>query len=485
MPFRGRTAIGAALFAARLLGQSAVEEVAIHTHPYTPPSVVLRAESNLVEAGLTVRDARGHTVEGLKASDFEIFDNGVPQSITAFSELRSGPGDPAAPAARFVTFFFDDLHMGFPGPGGNFSLPFVKQAARAFAEKHLRPGDRVSIATTSGMEFLDFTDDARVFGAKIDKLNLRAHRSLSREEYQAESANTLAALQAAAQRLSVMRGARVLIFISAGFVIYTGAANDVQPEIDKVIDAAVRWNVAIPAIDAKGLSTMPGRLVAPMNRPLREISDGTGAHLFENSNDLVGSMELAANPEVTYSLGFAPAVRDGRFHALKIRFTSKRGESLEFRPGYFSNMDDALEKKRAARAAFDAAVLSNENLRGIPVAVSLAGGAPKDGAVPVSINVTVNLNGIQFVMDRGRHAQQLALLIALLDSSGAFVTGKESIIDLALSEAKLALLRRDGLKTVATIEAPPGVYQVRTVVREGVKGGLAASTVAVELRDRP
>jgi VWFA-related protein len=481
----GRAAICLALFAAHLFGQTTVEEVAIHTHPYTPPSLVLQAESNLVETGLTVRDAHGHAVAGLKASDFEVFDNGVPQTITAFSELRSSAGNAATPGARFVTFFFDDLHMGFPGPGGYFSLPFVKKAARDFAEKHLRPGDRISIATTSGMEFLDFTDDAKLFDAKISRLNLHAHRVLSREEYQAESVSTLAALQGAAQRLSGMRGARVLIFISAGFVIYTGVATDVQPEIDKVIDAAVRWNVTIPAIDAKALSTMPGGVMAAMNRPLWEISSGTGGHLFENSNDLVGSMELAANPEVTYSLGFTPGARDGRFHTLKIRFASKREGSLEFRPGYFSNKDEALEKKRAARASFDAAVLSKETLRGIPVKVSVEGEAPKDGAVPVSINVTLDLNGLQFVMDRGRHAQQLALLIALLDSSGGFVTGKESIVDLTLSEAKLALLRRDGLKTVATIQAAPGLYQVRTVVREGVKGGLAASTVAVELRDKP
>jgi hypothetical protein len=37
------------------------------------------------------------------------------------------------------------------------------------------------------------------------------------------------------------------------------------------------------------------------------------------------------------------------------------------------------------------------------------------------------------------------------------------------------------LKTVATLNAPAGVYQVRTVVREGMKGGLTASTTAVEL----
>ena len=57
-------------------------------------------------------------------------------------------------------------------------------------------------------------------------------------------------------------------------------------------------------------------------------------------------MELAAHPEVSYSLGFTPAQRDGEFHTLKIRFTSKRADSLEFRPGYLSRKDDDAKSRR-------------------------------------------------------------------------------------------------------------------------------------------
>jgi hypothetical protein len=61
-------------------------------------------------------------------------------------------------------------------------------------------------------------------------------------------------------------------------------------------------------------------------------------------------------------------------------------------------------------------------------------------------------------------------------------SGKESIMERALTDEKLAALKKDGLKTVATLNAPPGIYRVRTIVREGTKGSLAASTTAVELR---
>ena len=89
------------LFPLLLCAQKVEKEVVIRTHPYTPPSTILHAESNLVEAGLTVRDSRGRAVGGLHASDFEVLDNGVPKQITAFSELRPD-GKPNRPMTMFA-----------------------------------------------------------------------------------------------------------------------------------------------------------------------------------------------------------------------------------------------------------------------------------------------------------------------------------------------------------------------------------------------
>ena len=473
--------IASLIFCALLLrAQTPAQEVIIRTHPYTPPSTILQAESNLVEAGLIVRDSQGRPVGGLHASDFEVLDNGVSQQITAFSELRADakPAGPP-PEPKFVTFFFDDLHMG------KFDMPFVKQAARAFIAKSLKPPDRMSIATTSGAGNLDFTGDAKVFAEKLEHLNLHTHVIHSLDEYQADSVNTLAALGAAAKRLSEASGTRILLLMSSGFIIYMGAEHDVETEVQNAIDAAVRWNVVVHAIDAKGLTPNPNAW--RLRRPLAEITQGTGGHLFENTNDLAGSMELAANPQVTYVLAFNPGSRDGKFHTLKIRFKSKRGDSIQFRPGYFSRSDDS-EKALAARAPLDDAVFSKQTLHDVPATVALTGGQAKDGTdhgtIPVSIGVTVDLNRLQFTSANGRHMQQIVFLMTLLDVNGGFVTGKESIMDLALTDEKLASLKKDGLKTVATLNAPAGIYQVRTIVREGMKGGLTASTSAVELRGK-
>lgn len=423
-------------------------------------------------------------VAGLTESDFEIFDNGVPQKIVAFSALRSErKASSSEPSPRVSTFFFDDLHVGQPGPRGQFDLPFVKQAARQFAEKYLRPGDRISIATASGAGGADFTDNRQQFISAADRLNLHAPSMQSLAEYEALSQGTLYALRDAVKRLSELPGRRTLVWISAGFVIHIqlphDIPHDVQRDVDNVIDAAVHANVVIDAVDAKAVSSLP---TARANRPMKEITMGTGGHLFTNTNDLVGAMEQSVHPEVTYLLAFHPAARDGKFHTLNVKFTQKRrDETVEFRPGYLSRKDEDAEKRLAARSRMDEAVFSKETLDELPASVTVAGGQTKNGEIPVLVRVTVDVNRLQFAASHGRHAQQLVFLVSLLDSNGEFVSGKESIMDLELTDSKLTSMKQSGLTTFATLDAAPGVYQVRTIVREAMKGALAAMTAAVEL----
>jgi VWFA-related protein len=519
----------------------AQQEVVIHSHAYTPPSAILRSETTLVEADLTVRDSQGRTIPNLHASDFQVFDNGKPQVITAFSELRSDgkpatsapaaptekmpPAEIPPPAPKYVTFFLDDSHLSSP------AMLFVERAAHAFIAKGLKPTDWTSIVTATGVGDLDFTNDAKLFADKLDHLQSHtraevpskcgvgatdsfivlnnldvptieraivaaipcacggaetpgqcrakaiplaySNASAMWEQTQAESINSISALGFAAKKLSEVNGTRILVLTSSGFLIRSG-----EPAMEKFVDGAVRWNIVVHALDAGGLqSSTQGLLRQSLFwTPMEKVTDGTGGHFFKNTNDLAGAMDLAANPEVTYLLAFNPGPRDAKFHTLKIQFKSKRPESVQFRPGYFSPRDD---QKTSSRAAMDAAVFSRETLRELPAAVSL-----KPGDKSVSVTVAIDVGGLQFVVNNGRHVQQLVFLMTLLDLNGAFVTGKEAIMDLVLTDEKLASLLEEGLKAVATLNAPAGTYQLRAIVREGMKGALAASTLPVDLQAR-
>jgi VWFA-related protein len=532
-----------------LHAQTPVQEVVIRTHSYVPPSTILRADSNLVETGLSVRDARGHPVAGLHASDFEVLDNGVPQQITAFSELRSASSPPApatssatpsetAPSIaapplqpKFVTFFFDDFHVATG------SMLFVKQGARAFIAKGIQPSDHLSIVTASGQGDLDFTTDAKVFAERLAHLSSHVrsvvtsacgvspidsyiflHKldgqivekaiaaampcagcdgsaaqcrsaaygiaesaaSTAWEQLQAMSIDTMDGLRFAVKRLSQANGTRILVLTSSGFLLRPG----VPPELQSFIDTALRWNIVVDAIGAQGLwAGMEGpkdflRRSLPL-MPLENIANGTGGRYFKDTNDLAGAMALAADPQVGYVLAFNPGTPDGKFHTLKIRFKSKRGDDLQFRPGYFS---PDPKKEVSARARMDDAVFSKQTWHEIPIGVALAGGQAKGDGLSVSVRLTVDVNALRFNVSNGRHMQQIVFLTALLDPNGGFVTGKESIMDLALTDEKLASFKQTGLTAIATLNAHAGIFQVRTVVRESLKGGLSASTTAVELR---
>jgi hypothetical protein len=297
----------------------------------------------------------------------------------------------------------------------------------------------------------------------------------------AQSLDTMDALGFAAKRLSQTNGTRILVLTSSGFLLRPG----VPAELQRFIDGALRWNIAVHAIGAQGLQA---RLEGPKDflrrslflMPLENITNATGGHYFKDTNDLAGAMQLATDPEVTYLLAFNPGSRDGKFHTLKIRFKSKRGDSLQFRPGYFSPADP--KSPLSARAPMDDAVFSKQALRDVPATVVVSAGQPKDGSIPISIGLTVDVNRLPFETANGRHIQQIVFLMTLLDASGAFLTGKESIMGLALTDEKLASMKKNGLKAVGTLTAPAGIYQVRTIVREGVRGALAASTTLVELR---
>ena len=80
--------------------------------------------------------------------------------------------------------------------------------------------------------------------------------------------------------------------------------------------------------------------------------------------------------------------------------------------------------------------------------------------------------------------QQIAFVVARLDPTGGFVTGEESMMDLALTDEKLASLRQTGLQAVATLNADAGTFQVRAIVREAMKGRLAAQTMPVRILPR-
>jgi hypothetical protein len=214
----------------------------------------------------------------------------------------------------------------------------------------------------------------------------------------------------AAEKFSQMKGARVLVVTSSGSLLRPGES----PELQNFIDGALRWNITVHAIGAQGLEarmTGPKDMVrtAPDLMPLEDIANGAGGHYFKDTNDLAGAMELAADPEVSYAVTFNAGKPDGKFHTVKIRSLAKRGEDMQYRPGYFS---PDPSKKVSARTRMDDAVFSKDAIREIPASVTLSAGEPKDGLLPISVHVQVDPPNTPGSLTVTRHG----LLIAIADA---------------------------------------------------------------------
>ncbi len=158
------------------------DEVSLRAAPYSPMFAggTIRTQVELVEVPVVVRDSKGTAVAGLQREDFELFDSGKKQEISAFSvETFPAAGvasnRPAAPAPasavatakpegakRFVALVLDDLNTDFA------NLRRAKTAAGKFVSESLAPGDRVAVFTTALSGSVTFTADARKLRETIE-----------------------------------------------------------------------------------------------------------------------------------------------------------------------------------------------------------------------------------------------------------------------------------------------------------------------------
>ncbi len=150
--------------------------------------VVFRAAVDYVEVDATVTDARGNAVSNLAASDFEVLEDGKPQTIASFARVDL-PVQRAVPASSLVAgnspvlptilpdvqanapieggiylIVLDDLHTGFGRTAR------VKEIARQFIERAVGPNDVAAVVYT-GHNALnqDFTGNRQLLLRAVDK----------------------------------------------------------------------------------------------------------------------------------------------------------------------------------------------------------------------------------------------------------------------------------------------------------------------------
>jgi VWFA-related protein len=276
-----------------LHGQS--QQPAAPAPPQAPPT--FKVEVNYVEIDARVTDAQGAFVGDLAKADFQVLEEGTPQTITVFSRIdlpverhdpplfKAAPIEPDVQTnrgtfnGRVFVLLLDDLQTDFRRSAR------VKAAARQFIERYIGANDLAAVVYTGGAadRGQEFTGSRARLLASVDKFmgsklpsatmttlddyyaqrnsgSGQAARDTSQMERGYKARNTLAALKGVADFLSGVRGRRKAVVWFGEGIDYNmddpfknQDASVLRDTVQEAIAAATRADVSFYGVDARGL----------------------------------------------------------------------------------------------------------------------------------------------------------------------------------------------------------------------------------------
>jgi len=476
------------------------------------------------------------------------------------------PGEPAPPPNQlpavpesYTAYLFDDVHLAFN------DLAMARNAALRHLAS-LQPTDRAAIFSTSGQTVLDFTDDRAKLKEVMNNLQPRpvtrtgiadcpdislymadliinkndpqalavstqdtldcqfsgvaiqnasqqaaitnqaqaiaygtARRELSLGE--TESRVSLTVVKDVVRRISVMPGQRNIVIVSPGFL-----TPEMEYDYLDIIDHALRSQVIINALDARGLYTIDP--IGDVSKPapvdprvaiykvqyataeasangdvLSTLANGTGGTFFHNSNDLDEGFKRAGTPpEYYYLLAFSPQNLkfDGSFHDLNVKLKNQQHLTLQARRGYYApkHLADPVEE---AKQEIEDEIFSNEELHDLPVELHTQFFKTGEAAAKLTVVARVDVRRLQFRKADGRNRDDLTVVSALFNRNGNYVQGNEKVLEMRLKDETLEHKLGSGVTLRSSFDVGPGSYLVRLVVRDAEGKHMATANGAVEI----
>jgi VWFA-related protein len=322
-----------------------------------------RSGVELVTIDVVATDRSGKPVHALKASDFELFEDGKSQPIKTFQFIDASmvPTDAILPPGVFS----NDVE-----PGGIFAIVLdeigyyatetrdVRIVAERFLKGAMQPHDHVAVVRSGANSGFTLTTDRTLALDAIQASSGRRDRGIRLEQAGAPDAvgagdfdtaspgslgrGSFEVLEAVVEKLRPVPARRkVIVWISRGGELPANWETNLeigQPigrnedALRELIDQARAANVAIYTVDPRGLVTPS---VAGRDNPgvgtfedvgtHRDLANATGGRAIVNTNDLDGSLQrMAVENRAYYLLGYEPATDSSKKpKARKIRVVTK------------------------------------------------------------------------------------------------------------------------------------------------------------------
>ena len=524
-----------------LLLVSAAAQQPTAPRPIESSGAKFTTSANLVIVDVKAKDKNGAVIEGLKADDFTVLEDGKPQKVSVFEfqKIATEPEPPEtltladqlklpeAPKTeitvanpgqihyhdkRLLVFFFDFSSMAVS------DQLRAQDAALEYLQKHITKDDMVAILFfASAVQVLtDFTDDRDMLTRIIKQLPIGEASELAgladtdddngedtqaafvADETEFNIFNTdqkLAAIETAAKMLKNFPEEKALVYFSGG-VSRSGLDNEAQ--LQASVNAATKANLAIYAIDARGLMAAPpgGAASTGASRgtgiyngsvqnsqrastlasqdTLYNLATETGGKAFFDTNDIAGSItKTQQDMSSYYLLGYYSTNNnlDGKYRKITVKLNNpKLAAKLEHREGYWAdktwNKLGAQDKEQALKEALSA----GDPITDLPLAlqVDYFRISPTAYFVPVSIKVPGSVVGL--AMKGGASVTQFDFAGQIQDERHAVVGNVRDNIQIKMNQESAAAAIRRNYQYDAGFTLEPGKYRMKFVVRENLTG---------------
>ena len=514
-----------------------------------------RSITRLVVQTVTVRDKEGNAVEGLTAKDFTVTEDGQPQEIAfvEFQRLASAPASPAAPAAaspaatpaatasipaavapatqtgiassapgdiryrdrRLLVFYFDSSAM--PPP----DLYRAYANALKFVAEQMQPADMIAIiAHEAGAVRVkqDFTDDrdrlrqvidVLVYGEDQDGDGVRDQPDQSSAFGQSggefnvfNTDRQLAALQTAVTLLRPLPEQKSLIYFASGLRLN---GSDNQAQLRATVNAAIRANVAIHAIDARGLvaaaplgdatqrspggiGVFTGRLAeASMSNFQRSqdtlfaLAKDTGGRAMFDYNDLsLGIRQAAESMTSYYVIGYYSThiAADGKFRRVQIRLNGTQEVDLAYRAGYYAEKEFARFNAADKERQLEEALMLENPITDVTIAMEVNYFRLNRAEYFVPVAVKIPGSELEIARKGGAARTVLDFIGEVKDDYGVTYQNLRDKVDVKLSDRTAAELASGVIQYDYGFTLLPGKYVIKFLARDAETGRIGTYQTA-------
>jgi VWFA-related protein len=416
---------------------------------------------------------------------------------------------------KLLVLYFDTSSMF----GGDLIRAYIN--ARKYVESQMSPSDVMAIMEYKGGAVRvrqDFTDDRPRLVEIIDKMiygedqdgdgfpdNPELGTAFGQNDAEFNIFNTdrqLSALQTAIAMLRPLPEQKTLIYFASGIRLN---GTDNQAQLRATTNAAIRANVTLNPIDARGLVALApmgdatqrspggigmftGALAANVTSNFQRSQDtlyalakDTGGKAMFDYNDLSAGIVQAADAiDSYYVIGYysTHTATDGKYRRVTITVNGNRAAKLAYSPGYFAEKNYATFNSAEKERQLEDAMMLEDPITDIPIAMEINYFQLNRAEYFIPVSVKIPGSELQLAKKRGAQRTLIDIIGEVKDDNGYTQQNVRDKLDFELSDKEADQLASSPIQYETGFTLLPGKYILKLLARDTVTGRIGTYQTA-------